>query len=100
MELSQFSTILHCSCVTASRRSQTCCAEAGHRNIGSSFESFPMHKSAAKFAVSRTDFWSALTLAVCIGMVLTLAVRAPATADQGAGVTFSSTAPADRPNSL
>lgn len=55
-----------------------------------------MQKTVPKFGVSRSDVWSALVLSVCVGVVLTLAVRAPATAHQGSSTILSSSATADQ----
>ncbi len=59
-----------------------------------------MHRSDAKFTRGLTDVWSAVVLAVFIGMVMTLAVRVAATGDQGVSMTISSTGPAARLNPL
>jgi len=58
-----------------------------------------MHRLAASLPVTRSDVWSLVTLAVFIGLVLTLAVRTPATGIQNASV-ITSTVPADQPNPL
>lgn len=58
-----------------------------------------MHRPAANLAVTRSDVWSLVTLAVFVGFVLALAVRTPAASMQNASV-ITSAPSADQLNPL